>query len=109
MMMMMKMMMMMMIVMSDDDDDDDDDEDDSISYSWPLSHSRRVIRQRPRLQYFPTMPLARNVSLIDRVIVPSFNLRANSMNSLRNIRSRHSRGFFYPSFPERRWSFSHLP
>ncbi|EJW74902.1 hypothetical protein WUBG_14190, partial [Wuchereria bancrofti] len=64
--------------------------------------------QRSRLQSISVIPFTGNISLIDRIIMPPYNLRGNSMNSFRNVRSQQSRGYFYPSFPDGKWSFGYL-
>uniref|UniRef100_A0A0R3RXX8 Clathrin_bdg domain-containing protein n=1 Tax=Elaeophora elaphi TaxID=1147741 RepID=A0A0R3RXX8_9BILA len=48
-----------------------------------------------------------NAFLTDRIIVSP--RRNTSMNSLHNFRFQQSHEYFHPSFPDRRWSFSHLP
>lgn len=63
-------------------------------HSWPLLSSHHAMRD---LQFNPVG----NVALTDR--------KAISMNSFRNIRSQRLRGYSHPSFPDRRWSFSHSP
>ncbi|KAL3989434.1 hypothetical protein ACH3XW_27670 [Acanthocheilonema viteae] len=82
-----------------------DNNTDDISqhlHSWPSMSSYQALRH---LQFNPFQ----NVSLINRIVRPRHTRRTILMNSFRNMRSQQSRGYFYPSFPERRWSFSHLP
>ncbi|VDN82866.1 unnamed protein product [Brugia pahangi] len=102
---------------NDDNDSDDDDNDNSGNESNERESEAETYisdEQLPSLSdddsiihwdddMDPNELLPRDTT--DRIIMPPYNIRGNSMNSLR---SQQSRGYFYPPFPDGKWSFGYL-